>query len=103
MGTAQDAAERKAAVTAAMSAADTALAALQYGWGDAYQIEYTPAGWQFRRRDGIGDWETAPDPDELWRMMREDYDLRPLPRRLTVVADESKVLGSDPGALLAGD
>jgi hypothetical protein len=47
--------------------AGDALAALRYGWGDAYTI---------------GGDLTAQDPDGLWVAIKEDYALKPVPRDL---------------------
>ena len=60
-----------------------ALAALQYGWGDAYMIGCDDEhGWWAARRDQIGRYLTAHDPDGLWTAIQEDYDLKPVPRDL---------------------
>jgi hypothetical protein len=58
-----------------------ALAALWFDYDQAYVIEVTKAGeWRWRRRDGLGGWTTANGPDELRQEVREDYDLKPVPR-----------------------
>jgi hypothetical protein len=62
-----------------------ALEALRFGWGDAYEIS-CDGGWQARRRDGLGDDITAPDPDALWAAICEDYALKPVPRDLPLAA-----------------
>jgi hypothetical protein len=65
---------------AAGSRAD-ALAALSFDYDQAYQIELTENGdWRGRRLDGLGGWMTGSSPDELGRQLREDYDLKPVPR-----------------------
>jgi hypothetical protein len=63
--------------------AGDALAALRYGWGDAYTIGYDgKRGWWAARRDLIGGDLTAQDPDGLWVAIKEDYALKPVPRDL---------------------
>ncbi len=58
-----------------------ALSALRFGWGEAYRIGWDAVrGWWAKRRDGLGGDITADDPDELWHAIREDYDLKPVPR-----------------------
>ena len=58
-----------------------ALAALWFDYDEAYKIEVTGDGeWRWRRLDGLGGWTTASGPDELRRQVREDYDLKPVPR-----------------------
>jgi len=65
------------------TADDQALAALQYGWGDAYVIGCDDErGWWAARRDLIGGYLTADDPDGLWTAIGEDYKLKPVPRDL---------------------
>ena len=62
---------------------DPALAALQFGWGDAYEIGRDEEhGYWARRRDGLGGRITADVPDGLWQAIHEDYDLKPVPRDL---------------------
>ena len=62
---------------------DPALTALQYGWGDAYEIGHDEErGHWARRRDGLGGDITAGDLDGLWTAIHEDYDLKPVPRDL---------------------
>jgi hypothetical protein len=62
---------------------DQELAALRYGWGEAYEIERDAAGgFQAKRRDGLGGPITADDPDALWQGIKDDYDLKPVPRDL---------------------
>ena len=58
-----------------------ALKALEFGWGEAYEIGHDEErGHWARRRDGIGGDITAPGPDELWQAIRKDYDLKPVHR-----------------------
>jgi hypothetical protein len=65
------------------TADEPALAALRYGWGDAYMIGCDDErGWWARRRDGLGGDITADDPEALWQAILEDYDLKPVPRDL---------------------
>jgi hypothetical protein len=70
------------------TADDQALAALVYGWGDAYLIGFDgQRGWWAARRDQIGACLTAQDPDGLWEAIRENYDHKPVPRDLTAGAE----------------
>ncbi len=39
-------------------------------------------GWWAARRDQVGGYLTAHDPDGLWKAIREDYALKPVPRDL---------------------
>lgn len=73
---------KEQAQQATAGAADQqALAALRFGWGEAYRIGWDPVrGWWARRRDDIGGDITSADADGLWNMIREDYDLKPVPR-----------------------
>jgi hypothetical protein len=58
-----------------------ALAALRFGWGEAYRIGWDAVrGWWAWRCDGLGSDITAADPDQLWHAIRKDYDLKPVPR-----------------------
>ncbi len=60
---------------------DTELEGLRWNWGDAYQIEFSNEhGWQARRRDGQGRWLTGADPDELYKVITDDYRLKPVAR-----------------------
>jgi len=59
---------------------DPALSALQFNWGDAYEIELVRDIWRARRRDGLGGWITAGDPEELGRQVAGDYALKRVPR-----------------------
>src|ERR1700722_10945046 len=49
-------------------AGDSALAALRWGWGEAYRIGHDAArGWWAHRRDNLGGDITADEPDALWQ------------------------------------
>lgn len=57
------------------------LAALRWGWGEAYQIGWDATrGWWAARRDGRGGDITVGDPDQLWKAILDDYTLLPVPR-----------------------
>ena len=68
--------------TAAGRAAEQdALEALRHHWGEAYEIEHSGEHrWRAKRRDGLGGWLTAGNPDELLRMIAADYALKPVQR-----------------------
>jgi len=67
----------------AAAADENALAELRWGWGEAYRIGWDSVrGWWANRRDNLGGDLTADDPDNLWQAIREDYDLKPVPRDL---------------------
>ena len=72
----------EAAPPAARAGTDEdALAALRFGWGEAYRIGWDDArGWWAARRDGKGGDITAGDPDQLWQAIVDDYTLLPVPR-----------------------
>jgi hypothetical protein len=60
-----------------------ALAALRWGWGEAYRIGWDPVrGWWAARRDGKSGDITAGDEDQLWRAIVADYAACPVPRDL---------------------
>lgn len=62
---------------------DTALAALRFGWGDAYEIGRDEEhGWWALRKDNLGGRITTDSPDELWQAIHQDYDLKAVPRDL---------------------
>ena len=65
-----------------------ALAALRFGWGEAYRIGWDPVrGWWAQRRDDLGgDTENA---EELWQAIRRDYDFKTVPREYTAPLAES--------------
>jgi hypothetical protein len=56
-------------------------------------------GWFAARRDRIGGLLTGGDPDELKRLILDDYSTMPV-RRTTHRPPESPVLGTDSGALI---
>lgn len=73
----------QAAGNGAGEPSESVLAALRWGWGEAYHIGWDAArGWWAGRRDNLGGDIIADDSDELWRAILEDYDLRPVPRDL---------------------
>jgi hypothetical protein len=58
-----------------------ALAALRWGWGEAYRIGWDPVReWWATRRDGKGGDITAGDEDQLWRAIVADYTACPVSR-----------------------
>jgi hypothetical protein len=60
---------------------DAELEGLRWNWGDAYEIEFSDEhGWRAKRRDGRGGWLTGADPDGMYKLISEDYSLRPVPR-----------------------
>jgi hypothetical protein len=68
---------------------ESALAALRWGWGEAYRIgRDATRGWWAHRRDNLGGDITADDPDNLWQAIREDYDLKPVPRDLPAPGEQ---------------
>jgi hypothetical protein len=81
---------------------EQALAALWFDWDGAYQIEHAGDEWRAKRLDRIGGWMTAGGPDELRRLIHEDYDMKPVRRPRVTAPDAGRVLGADPGSLLAG-
>jgi hypothetical protein len=61
----------------------SALDALRWDWGDAYEIGLDDEhGWHAKRRDGLGGLLTAPGSDELYKAIADDYAFRPVPRDL---------------------
>ena len=75
----------QAAGAGAGTAGEQALAALRWGWGEAYRIGWDGVrGWWAARRDGKGGDITAADSDELWQAITDDYTLLPVPRDLPV-------------------
>ncbi len=58
---------------------DSALEALVWNWGSAYQIGHGDE-WEATRRDGRGGPITASTPEELNRLIADDYSLLPVPR-----------------------
>jgi hypothetical protein len=72
---------RQGAVTSTGTANQQALAALRWGWGEAYRIGWgATRGWWAARRDGKGGDITASDSDQLWQAIVDDYALLPVPR-----------------------
>ena len=68
---------------AAVATVDHELSALQYGWGEAYEIERDATGnLQARRRDGLGGAITSDDPEAMATEIYADYSLKPVPRDL---------------------
>lgn len=62
---------------------DCELAALRWGWGEAYRIGFDAArGWWAQRRDNQGGDITAGDPGSLGTAILADYTLKPVPREL---------------------
>lgn len=57
-----------------------ALDALQWNWGEAYDIGCEDGLWWYRRRDHKGGRETATTPDELHTAIVTDYSLFPVDR-----------------------
>ncbi len=75
------------------------LAALRWGWGEAYRIGHDLArGWWAQRRDGLGGDITADDPGELWAAILADYTCKPVPRdpALTAAPDDDLPPGRVP-------
>jgi hypothetical protein len=68
---------------------DTALDALRWNWGDAYDIGCGDRWW-FRRRDGLGGEETASGPEALRRAIVDDYTFRPVRRDTVPYAEERR-------------
>jgi hypothetical protein len=67
---------------------ESALAALRWGWGEAYRIGWDASrGWWASRRDNLGGDITADSSDGLGRAILEDYDLRPVPRDLPAAGE----------------
>lgn len=67
---------------------DPALEALRFSWGEAYVLGPDGDGYWALRRDGLGGKITAGDPDELRKAIREDYELKKVPRGLFPPAGE---------------
>lgn len=82
---------------------ETALEAIRFGWGDAYEIGHDDErGYWAARRDKIGDLLTAGDPGELRKAITDDYAVKPVPREPAArrALTGKAVLGADPGELL---
>jgi hypothetical protein len=56
------------------------LADLREHWGTAYRISVGNGIWRATRRD-TGAMLTAESADELLRLIRDDYRVRPVPRQ----------------------
>jgi hypothetical protein len=61
---------------------ERALDALRYDWGDAYDIGVDDDQWQARRKDSKGGVIEAATPDQLRKLIIEDYTFLPVPRDL---------------------
>jgi hypothetical protein len=61
---------------------ESALDALRFHWGDAYEIEVSGGKWRAKRLDGLGEWIEAADPDGLGWGIAADYAVKPVPRDL---------------------
>jgi hypothetical protein len=59
-------------------AEDEMLEALRHGWDRAYEFGAGIDGFWARRRDRLGAEIRSADPDELRRLVREDYSLKPV-------------------------
>jgi hypothetical protein len=71
----------QAAGSGSETADEQALAALRWGWGEAYRIGWDATrGWWAARCDGKGGDITADDSGELWQAIVDDYTLLPVPR-----------------------
>jgi hypothetical protein len=57
-----------------------ALEALQFHWGEAYEIGARDGVWLARRRDGLGGVIEAHGPEQLGQAIRDDYSILPVPR-----------------------
>ena len=67
--------------TAAEKALIDELAALKFHWGSAYEIGHNDEhGWHAKRRDSLGRVLAGADPNELYKLITDDYMLRPVPR-----------------------
>jgi hypothetical protein len=66
---------------------ESELESLHWNWGDAYDIGHDGRGWRALRRDGLGDVLTGATPDELYKLITEDYSVKPVPR--SYAPDES--------------
>jgi hypothetical protein len=63
------------------------LAALRWGWGEAYRISREDeTGCRARRRDDLGGHITAGTADELWSAILADYTFKPVPRATALPA-----------------
>ena len=76
-----DEAAPQAAGSTGTAAGELELAALRWGWGEAYRISCEDEnGWRARRRDDLGGAIAAGTADELWSAILADYMFKPVPR-----------------------
>lgn len=67
--------------TFAEAMAAHALEALEWNWGEAYEIGVTADGlWHAKRRDGLGGTIDAAGPEDLRNAVKDDYMTKPVPR-----------------------
>ncbi|MGH3158275.1 MAG: hypothetical protein ACRDNF_17120 [Streptosporangiaceae bacterium] len=71
-----------------------ALDAMQWNWGEAYEIGCEEGQWWYRRKDGQGGRETAATPDELHAQIVLDYSLLPVRRDPSADGDTRPVTAS---------
>jgi hypothetical protein len=65
------------------------LAALRFGWGEAYRIGWdAERGWWAARRDDLGGAITADEPEALSAAIYADYSLKPIPRDPSAPLDQ---------------
>lgn len=64
----------------ALPGQQAALEALQWHWGEVYDIGCDDGQWWYRRKDGKGGRETATTPDDLRRQIAADYTFMPVLR-----------------------
>jgi len=57
---------------------ERALDALEFTWGRCYVIQVHGSTWAAKRRDGLGGEIEASLPDDLNRLLREDWSLKPV-------------------------
>lgn len=57
-----------------------ALEALDWNWGDAYEITEKDGLWRAVRRDGLGGALEAASAEDLRDLIMDDYMTRPVPR-----------------------
>jgi hypothetical protein len=65
----------------ALPGQQAALEALQWNWGEPYDIGVDDGQWWYRRRDGLGGTETAATPDSLRNKIINDYTDLPVRRQ----------------------
>jgi hypothetical protein len=87
--------------SAARALEQQALEALQWNWGEAYEITVTDGLWQARRRDGLGTIE-ASAPETLRREILDDYIARPAAREREIAPQPGTICSTEgstgPGA-----